>query len=259
MPRLSDPNEIRALLETDRCWSVYPLGDLSPGFFEQSEWYRAAGGATALVLILRAFSSPVLFALGDPAAVAPLLEGIPDEPEMFLDVRPEILHLIKARYTIHQETVMWRMILDPWAFSPTAGEAVTRLGPDDFPALRALYADGETSGEAPGFFSASMLDQGVFYGIREGEELVAAAGTHLVVPAESVAAIGNVYTRRDCRGQGLAARVTSAVAGELLHMNLRTIALNVSQTNSAALRVYERLGFERYCGYYEGFAVRQTE
>jgi predicted GNAT family acetyltransferase len=41
-------------------------------------------------------------------------------------------------------------------------------------------------------------------------------------------------------------------------MKLRTIALNVSQRNAAAIRVYEQVGFARYCGFYEGVAERQA-
>ena len=104
-----------------------------------------------------------------------------------------------------------------------------------------------------------MVEQGVFYGIYEGPNLIAAAGTHLVAPSEGVAAIGNVYTRRDRRGQGLATQVTGAVAAELLRLMPPSaiIALNVVQTNLAAVKVYERLGFARYCAFYEGLAHRR--
>ncbi len=68
--------------------------------------------------------------------------------------------------------------------------------------------------------------------------------------------MGNVYTRRDRRGRGLAARVTSAVTAHLLRHDppLSTVALNVNQHNAAALRVYAGLGYERYCGFHEGLA-----
>jgi ribosomal protein S18 acetylase RimI-like enzyme len=256
MPRLTDRDEIRALLETDRRWSVYPLGDLAPCLFEYSEWYALTGGERALVLLFRRFETLVLFTVGGTAAVHALLEEIQDEPRMYLMVRPEILPLVKARYRIENETAMWRMILEPADYRLMPEDGVTRLGAEDFPALQRLYADGEPAGEVPGFFDASMLKTGVFFGIREGDELVAAAGTHLVVPAEGVGAIGNVYTRRDRRGRGMAARVTSAVAGELLRMELRTVALNVSQANSSAYRVYEKIGFRCYCSFYEGLAIR---
>jgi ribosomal protein S18 acetylase RimI-like enzyme len=188
--------------------------------------------------------------------VAQILEEIAGETRMYLMIRPEILPLIKERYRIENETAMWRMILEPAAYRPVPVAGDTRLRLDDLPDVERLFADGEPTGEVPGFFSPSMLEQGVFFGIREGEELVAAAGTHLAVPAEGVGAIGNVYTRRDRRGRGLAARVTSAVAGELLRMGLETVALNVSQANPAAQRVYEPLGFQCYCEFYEGVAVR---
>ena len=69
------------------------------------------------------------------------------------------------------------------------------------------------------------------------------AGTHLVVPQEGIAAVGNIYTRRDRRGRGLAGRVTAAVVAELLRRGVPTVALNVAQTNATARRVYERVGF----------------
>jgi RimJ/RimL family protein N-acetyltransferase len=256
VPPTRDRDEIRTLLETDRPWTAYALGDLVPGFFEHSDWYRAPDGAPALALLYRAFSTPVLFTLGQPEPVCALLQEHGDPPEMYLSIRPDILPLIKARYTVRDETPTWRMLLQPDGYRPAPTEGAVRLGPADLQALQRLYADGEPAGEAPDFFSASMLEQGVFFGLDEGEALVAAAGTHLVVPSEGVGAIGNVYTRRDRRGRGLAACVTSAVTTELLRMDLRTVVLNVHQRNTAAARVYERLGFGRYCDFYEGLALK---
>jgi predicted GNAT family acetyltransferase len=153
---------------------------------------------------------------------------------------------------------MWRMTLDPARFRPAASHAARRLRLADLPALEALFADGAEAGETPDFFSAAMLEQGAFFGIFEGASLIAAAGTHLVTPAVGVGAVGNVYTRRDRRGQGLAAQVTSAVTAALLAHDppLPTIALNVNQGNAAALKVYTALGYERYCAFYEGRAVK---
>jgi ribosomal protein S18 acetylase RimI-like enzyme len=149
---------------------------------------------------------------------------------------------------------MWRMAVDPARFVPPAHTSV-RLGPGDYDALVSLHRDGDAAGEAPPFFNAGMLRHGVYYGIREGGAIVAAAGTHVLAERESVAGIGNVYTRRDRRGRGFGAQVSGAVTAELLQLGVRTVVLNVDESNAAAMRVYERLGFERYCEYREGIAI----
>ncbi len=257
MPRLTDPGLIRSLLETDRPWAAYALADLAPGFFEHCEWRGSFEGDRGIILLYRAFEVPVLVTVGAAPAVASLLEEIRDVPEMYLSIRPEILPLIKARYDVLPESPMWRMVLDPAAFrAPKANEAVS-LSRADLPALLQLYADGEASGESPDFFSPQMLAQGVFFGVREGEALVSAAGTHVFTPSQSVGTVGNVYTRRDRRGRGLGSQVTQRVTAELLRLGLRTIVLNVAQPNAAAIRVYERLGFRRYTAFYEGRARRR--
>jgi ribosomal protein S18 acetylase RimI-like enzyme len=256
MPQITDPTEIRAILETERCWAVYALGDLAPKHFKYATWFRPPGEAKALALLYRAFAVPVLLTVGVRQDLYPLLEEISKEPELYLSVRPDGLSLIEERYTVCPKKPMWRMILDPTRYQPAFHEGTVRLGSADFQAVQHLYADGESTGQAPDFFSPEMLSEGAFYGIWEAKDLIAAAGTHLVVPAEGVAAIGNIYTRRDRRGRGLARRVTSAVTAELLHQKLPTIALNVSQQNHAAIRVYERLGFAVYCAFYEGVATR---
>jgi ribosomal protein S18 acetylase RimI-like enzyme len=156
-------------------------------------------------------------------------------------------------WEIRPEMRMWRMVLDPARF--VVGETTAeRLGPGGYERLQELYRDGDATGEAPPFFNPGMLQHGIYYGVRNGEAIVAAAGTLVFSPAESVAAIGAVYTLRSYRGRGLARQVTAAVTAELLNLGVRLIALNVVESNSAAIRVYERLGFRSYCEYREGRA-----
>jgi len=101
------------------------------------------------------------------------------------------------------------------------------------------------------------LSQGVYYGVREGEELVAVAGTHVIAQQEGVGCIGNIYTRCDRRGRGLSTCVTSAVTAALVSMRLPTIVLNVRADNAPAIRVYERLGFQHYCPFIEAVAQKR--
>lgn len=260
MPASIEAARIRAILEMERAWAVYALGDLEPPHAQHCEWHLARDDS-ALLLLYRVFATPVIFTLGAPAGVEPLLDELDVEGDMYLSVRPEILPLIRQRYTVRHERPMWRMRLKPERFvTPARVESSTgliRLGPAHMPALEALYADGMETGEAPDFFNQPQLEQGVFYGVCERRELIAAAGTHLLSVPLSLGAVGNVYTRRDRRGRGLGRLVTAAVTAELVRLGLETIALNVSQQNTTALHVYEALGYERYCAFYEGLAQRR--
>src|SRR5271168_5268426 len=109
MPRITDQSAIRALLETDRNWAVYALGDLAPDQFERSIWICNAA-APAIVLLYCGFEIPVLFALGKPLDVEPLLKELGSPPKMYLHVRPEILTIVQVGYEVLQEKTMLRMV-----------------------------------------------------------------------------------------------------------------------------------------------------
>ncbi len=252
MPQVDDAAAIRRILSADPGWSLYALGDLAPGYREYSEWHSSPH---AVMLVYRAVTPPVLFADGEPEAVARLAEEIAD-PLVYLHVKPEAADALAASYRGIALKPMWRMVLNAAKFRPEIHSACERLRSADAPAIERLYADGEAAGEAPDFFFRPMVENGIFYGVREAGELAAVAGTHLAVPDEGVGAIGNIYTRRDRRGRGLAGALTSAVAAELMRMGIRTIGLNVTQRNQTAIRVYERLGFVRHCPFIEGPAAR---
>ena len=259
MPRVTDRNEIRARLRRDPAWSVYALGDLEPPMFPKTRWF-----VPDLTLVVQDYGTAILFAMG-PGSVREALGSV-DGP-VHLQVRRDALDEVARHAAVSSRRLMWRMT---WtgdlsrrsattrqrakADRAASSRAVTsRLSASDVPALQALYADGESSGESPDFFFPSMVADGVFHGIYEGANLVAAAGTHVVAREEGAAAIGNVYVRHDRRGQGLGRLVTQAVLGELA--GVETIGLNVRADNDAALQLYESLGFARHCEFYEALAT----
>src|SRR5438552_1286827 len=149
MALLQDKNAIRALLQADRPWAVYALGDLDPEHFVHARWYAHG---RSIVMLYRAFRPPVLFALGD---VAPVLDEIPGEAEFELHVRPEVVDSLRQRRWRVSEKPMWRMHLDRTQVSLPATTAV-RLTSTDVAALERLYADGNATGEQPHFFLPSM-------------------------------------------------------------------------------------------------------
>lgn len=260
MPSLTDRHDIRAILETDIPWAVYALADLAPGFFEHAHWFCAANDEPALVLFFAGFAMPVLITVGKKEALRQILDEVIAElnpAELYAVVKPEVVPLLVDAYEVREERKMQRMILDPERYPPMSMNGIVQLGMADQEALHRLYADGESRGEAPDWFLPQMLEQETYYGIREGSELIAVAGTHVTALSEGVSGLGNIYTRRDRRGRGLGTRVTAAVVHKLLSMGLKTIVLNVRENNTAALRVYARIGFRNYCEYIEAPMVKR--
>jgi GNAT superfamily N-acetyltransferase len=142
------------------------------------------------------------------------------------------------------------MVLPPAQFRHVAGNCIP-LTPSHAEQLTQLFTLG--GGLA---FSPPQIERGVFYGVFEKDQIVAVAGTHLVSATYGVAAIGNIFVHPNCRGRGYGTATTSAVADELLQRGIQDVVLNVGQDNTLAIHVYEKLGFERYCPFFEGPATR---
>ena len=247
MPQLTDKNQIRERLQSDPRWCVYALGDLTPRMFEKCRWF-----APDLTMVLHDYGTSILFAHGT-ASIREALAHV--SWPVHLQVQQNALDEVARHANVSNVKHMRRMALERRA-PITVDPRARRLGTADVEALTALYRHGESTGESPDFFYASMVSDGVFFGVDEGAEMIAAAGTHLVSRDEGAAAIGNVYVRRDRRTAGLGRIVTAAVLSEL--QGVETIGLNVRVDNAAAIRVYESLGFVKHCDFLEAIATAKS-
>jgi predicted GNAT family acetyltransferase len=243
---LRDKSEIRRRLNADREWSLYALADLDEGMFEHCDWWCEADG---LALVFRGIEIRPVFVLGDAASTRSLLASLP-QASGYLNLKPHQVEAASGIYRFRERHQMRRMFLDH--AKPRAGpvEILTSAHLDE---IERLYATGDGGGIA---FAAFQLNTGFFRGLRRDGELAAVAGVHVVSRNESVAGLGNIFTHPDCRGRGFAQTVTSAVAMALREAGIETIGLNVEDTNSAAIRAYERIGFRAHFSYYEGVADR---
>lgn len=109
------------------------------------------------------------------------------------------------------------------------------LGASDVPEMLELVAQTE-----PGPFLTRTIELGDYLGIRRDGALVAMAGERLRV--DGWTEISAVCTRPDHRGQGLASRLVRALIAGIEHRSGRAF-LHVLATNTAAIRLYEQLGF----------------
>jgi ribosomal protein S18 acetylase RimI-like enzyme len=244
--RLTDKSEIRRRLNLDRDWSLYALADLDDGRVEHCDWWALGD---SLALVFGALEIRPIFVLGDAESTRQLL-AVLQVAAGYLNLKPHQLEAAEGIYRYRELHQMQRMFLED--LKPPEGTAEP-LTASDLEQVERLYGSGDGGGIA---FAPFQLDTGFFYGIRQGGELVSVAGVHVVSHDESVAGVGNIFTRSDWRCHGLAQIVTCAVATALRETGIQTIGLNVEHTNVRAIRVYERVGFRTHFSYYEGMADR---
>ncbi|OBZ17198.1 GNAT family N-acetyltransferase [Bacillus sp. FJAT-26390] len=91
------------------------------------------------------------------------------------------------------------------------------------------------------FFTRSELENCPFLGIKEGEEFIAVGGYHFY--DSQLVELGNIITRLDYRGRGLAKLLTSELT-RLGKKRSPDVYLGVLANNLPAVRVYEGLGYE---------------
>jgi ribosomal protein S18 acetylase RimI-like enzyme len=126
-----------------------------------------------------------------------------------------------------------QLVADDVAAVPDA--EATPLGPADVPEMLELAARTR-----PGPFLPRTIEFGGYLGIRRGGSLVAMAGERIRPPGWTE--ISAVCTDAEFRGQGLATRLTLAVAAAILDRG-DTPFLHASADNVSAIRLYAALGF----------------
>ncbi|MFF5175688.1 GNAT family N-acetyltransferase [Micromonospora sp. NPDC000089] len=238
-----DRDALAALLRRDPVLHAYQLGDLDDFFWPYTSWFRRDD---QVALLYHAVTPPVLLAFANPADTPGLAALLADLAPMlptrvYAHLSPGLLPVLTRWYDVAPGGgAHHRMALtdpDRLAAVAPAGEVLDRA---DLPALRALYAVAY-----PGnWFDPRMLDTGRYVGIRDGGELVSVAGVHVWSPTYRVAALGNVTTHPRVRGRGHASAAVAALCARL-RPHVDHVTLNVKADNTAAVRVYERLGFRR--------------
>ena len=134
----------------------------------------------------------------------------------------------------------------PQALSEIDASRVSHLTASDLPALQDLYQSAY-----PGnWFDPRMLETGCYYGVCQGERILSVAGGHVFSPRYRVAAIGNITTHPDFRGQGLGTQVTAQLCRQLTQQ-VDHIGLHVRTDNAVAIACYQRLGFTVVADYEE--------
>jgi ribosomal protein S18 acetylase RimI-like enzyme len=248
---INDRAALRQFLEIDRLFAAYALCDLEDREFGRTRWGAALDGdqLVAIVLEYSGMTPQPMFAMGRSDGIEAILAEVIRPRAAYVAALPESLPAIASQYRIDPGVPMVRMWVDRARFRPYPAD-VRRLLPVEIGELNRLYQLGFAS-----WLPSSAIAEGVYYGIRVGGKLVAAAGTHVVSSQARLAVVGNVLTHIDYRGRGYATAVTGAVTAELLR-SCDQVTLNVRSDNPPALQAYRRLGYAEHVRFEERLAHR---
>src|SRR5262249_9049283 len=155
---------------------------------------------------------------GDTAGVAEVIRVLAEDeklPEMIYHAQSEHMDAIQRYFETPNATAMWRMSITRDRLPPDGEtDGIRRLRGTGAEAAQTLFAFGLPSDfmtkQSP-TISAGLLDSGVCFGVVDGGQLRAMAGTHIISPPEQIGAVGYVFTHPNSRGKGYAKRCTAAV------------------------------------------------
>ena len=236
---------MRRLLEHDRIWNAYAIADLDPVHDECTEWFLRED---SVLLRYRGLEPDLIFASGDPTIIETLFSELPPGSYQYA-LKEEVLDAVFQRLSVDGSIPMWRMALKSDPPNLVMSDKVRALSIEDLPNIECLMADHE---DRPDSFMPAQLESGLFFGVYESDDLISMAGVHVYSETSSVAAVGNVFTHPEHRGEGFGTLASTAVTTELVARGIRTIVLNVSKENEPAIRSYSKIGFEPHCRYLEG-------
>jgi ribosomal protein S18 acetylase RimI-like enzyme len=257
--KLVDKSLIRAFYHRDRPLCAYALGDLDEEMWPISNFTGAFDGdmLEGVALVWTGAKHPVFIAVGSEPAVDALLKLDTNPKEVFFMLPGGLLEVFQRHYTTQSSRQLWRMVVTPSEFIDGAPhKQLRRLTGSDAERVNALFSQDVMRANQ---IKPEIIERGTFFGIESpAGEILAMAGTHIYSETEGIGVVGYVYTAPNKRGQGLGTIVAGAVTREIINRGIDHVVLNVEQSNSPAIRAYQKLGFRIHAPIIDGLATRKT-
>ena len=159
---------------------------------------------------------------------------IPDKSLVVL-FTPEKLS-IPAGWQVVLQKAIFQMVYEQVHLPRVDDQELVRLQEQDIPAMLNLTALTQ-----PGPFLSRTIEFGHYEGIYKENNLVAMAGQRL--QPDPYTEISAVCTHTDYTGKGYAAKLVRSQISQITTVS-RIPFLHVNTDNTAAYRIYERLGFK---------------
>jgi ribosomal protein S18 acetylase RimI-like enzyme len=236
---------------------IYPIGDLDDFFWPHTVWYGiyVTGEIQSIAMLYAGMTPPtlLLFYDKDPFYSIELLKSIkPLLPAKFLvHLSPGLIDTLGSENIIDNYGQNYRMILtkEPEAINDNN---IKKLSIADLPAIRNLFSTAYPNN----WFDSRMVETGKYFGYIKNKSLIGIAGIHVYSSEYRIAALGNIATHPDHRGQQIAYKLTSILCRDL-RKTADIVGLNVKSDNEAAIKCYTRIGFEIRSTYDECFVLNR--
>jgi len=251
---IKDRSALEKYFRQDLPLHLYSLGDLDDFYWPKITCYGIQNetGLKNITPFYRGDNLPVLLAFGelDQDYIRKLQSLLPNR--FYAHLRPGLIRHFSASYQVTEHGDHYKMALgdsDPILQANT--DNTFQLTKTDLPEVNELYKESYPDNA----FDPRTLVSGRYIGIRHLGQLVSIAGIHVYSATYGVAALGNITTHPEHRGQGFSRAVTARLC-QLLESSVDFIGLNVKCDNQPALSLYRSLGF-RISSVYGEFSLQK--
>ncbi|HEY5124061.1 MAG TPA: GNAT family N-acetyltransferase [Ignavibacteria bacterium] len=241
---LHDKAVILNFLKKNSGLQIYSIGDLDDFFWPKTTWFALMDGnfIQSIALLYVGMDTPTLLSFYDKELqfTYGLLERIRHILPMKFNAHlsPDLIEVFGRQNIIEYYGFNYKMVLKR-AVSEPNDKNIRKLKVNDLSIIKDFYAFSY-----PGnWFDSRMLETNKYYGYFINEKLVGVSGIHVFSEDYKVAALGNIATHPDYRGQQIGYKLTSALCYDLQSC-VDLIGLNVNSDNYYAIKCYKKIGFE---------------
>lgn len=248
---LHDKRQIESFLRRNVYLYIYAIGDLDDFFWPYTTWYawNEDNENQAIALLYTRRKLPTLLGLSDESKTKKLLGDLVQLlPQKFhAHLRSGADEVLRDKYNLKSHGRYNKMALtNKSPLHDVDCSGVVRLKDENLDEVLEFYRQAYPDN----WFDSEMLQTEQYFGIRKENMLVSVAGIHVYSEQYKVAALGNIVTHPDYRGNGFAKAVTAKLC-RTLSKKVDHIGLNVKSDNETAISMYRKLGFEMVDSYWE--------
>lgn len=253
-----DKPRLQRHFEKDKVLFSYHLGDLDDFYFPYCQWgvdYHERARIEEVILVYTGGEVPSVLAFGVSKRFQHLLEEMLPllPPTFYAHFHAEYRELFKSLN--NEKPLGTHLKMKLTNYNPTENadnNDIIRLDQSHVEQLFTLYK----AAYPDNYFNNRMLETNHYYGIIQKNQLIAVTGVHAYSEEYQIAVLGNICVHPDFRGSNLSYRLIAHQL-EQLQSTEKTICLNVKADNQAAIKTYQKLGFEPVHQYEEAFFTRK--